>query len=117
MRKCLVLFSLVVIMGLNAAAQKSEIGIVVGGKLTPDGTSPTGATKVNTAFAFEVNYATQLIGGKAAALELNIPLLAVPTTDINTSNVFTAKSYSSVYLTPGLRVRVGTTLSPYVEGG
>ena len=117
MRKCLVLFSLVVTMGLNAAAQKSEIGIVVGGKMTPDGTSPTGTTKVSTAFAFQVNYATQLIGFKAADLELNIPLLGVPTSDINSSNLFTAKSYSSLYFTPGLRLRLGTTFSPFVEAG
>src|SRR5260370_20961156 len=118
MRKSIVVFSLILVVSLSAAAQKSEVGIVAGGKMTSDGTSPvTGKTTVNTAFAFEVNYATQLISLKAAALELNIPLLAVPTSEINTSNLFTAKSYSSIYLTPGVRVRLGTVLSPYVEAG
>lgn len=118
MRKSLVLLSLVVMMGLSAAAQKSEIGIVVGGKMTPDGTSPiTGTTKVNTAFAFQVNYATQLISFKVADLELNIPVLGVPNSDISSSTLFTAKSYSSLYFTPGLRVRLGTTFSPFVEAG
>ena|SRR5215467_13584377 len=117
MSKSLVVFSLVLMMGLCAAAQKSEVGIVFGEKITPDGTSPTGTTKVNTAFAFEVNYAAQLISGKAAALEINVPLLAVPTSQTNASNLLTAKSYSSLYLTPGLRVRLGTIISPYVEAG
>jgi opacity protein-like surface antigen len=117
MRKSLVLFSLVVMVGLNAVAQKSEIGIVLGGKMTPDGTSPTGTTKVNTAFAFQVNYATQLIGFKAADLELNIPFLGVPTSEISSSTLFTAKSYSTFYITPGLRLRLGTTFSPFVEAG
>jgi opacity protein-like surface antigen len=118
MRKSIVVFTLILVVSLSAAAQKSEVGIVAGGKMTSDGTSPaTGKTTVNTAFAFEVNYATQLISLKAAALELNIPLLAVPTSEINTSNLFTAKSYSSIYLTPGVRVRLGTVLSPYVEAG
>src|SRR5260370_35996571 len=118
MRKSIVVFSLILVVSLSAAAQKSEVGIVAGGKMTSDGTSPvTGKTTVNTAFAFEVNYATQLISLKAAALELNIPLLAVPTSEINTSNLFTAKSYSSIYLTPGVRLRLGTVLSPYVEAG
>jgi opacity protein-like surface antigen len=117
MRKLLVAFSLVVTMGLNAAAQKSEIGFVVGGKITGNGSSPSGTTTVNTAFPFQANYATQLISFSAADLELNIPLLAVPTTEINTSSLFTAKSYSSVYITPGLRLRLGTVFSPYVEAG
>jgi opacity protein-like surface antigen len=117
MRKSLVLFSLVVIVGLSAAAQKSEVGIVLGGYMTSDGTSPTGTTKVNTAFAFQVNYATQLISFKVADLELNIPLMGVPTSEVNSSTLFTAKSYSSLYITPGLRLRLGTTFSPFVEAG
>jgi opacity protein-like surface antigen len=117
MRKSLVLFSLVVMLGLTAGAQKSEIGFVVGGKMTPDGTSPTGTTKVDTALAFQVNFATQLISFKVADLELNIPLLAVPTSEISSSTLFTAKSYSSLYITPGLRFRLGTTVSPFVEAG
>jgi opacity protein-like surface antigen len=118
MRKLLVAFSLLVIMGLNAAAQKSEFGIVVGGKITGNGTSPSGTTKVDTAFPFQVNYATQLFPLGGGALELNIPLLAVPTTEINSSSaLFTAKSYSSVYITPGVRLRLGTVFSPYVEAG
>jgi opacity protein-like surface antigen len=117
MRKLLVAFSLVVMMGLNAAAQKSEIGFVVGGKITGNGTSPSGTTKVNTAFPFQVNYATQLFPLGAGALELNIPLLAVPTTEISSSTLFTAKSYSSVYILPGVRLRLGTVFSPYVEAG
>lgn len=117
MSKSIAVFSLILALSLSAAAQRNEIGFVAGGKMTPDGTSPTGTTKVNTAFAFEVNYAATLIPAKVAALELNIPLIAVPTTDINTSNLFTAKSYSSIYVTPGLRVRLGTTFSPWVEAG
>ena len=117
MRKFIVVFSLVVIMGFHAAAQKSEIGFVVGGKITPDGTSAFGTTKVNNAFPFQVNYATQLIPLGAGALELNIPLLAVPTTEIQSSTLFTAKSYSSLYFTPGVRLRLGTTFTPYIEAG
>jgi len=117
MRKSIAVFSLVLMVALTAAAQKNEIGLVIGGKVTPDGTSPTGATTINTASAFEVNYASQLLGGKAAGVDLNIPLLAFPTSEINRSTVFTAKSYSSLYLTPGLRVHVGTTISPFVEAG
>lgn len=117
MSKTIAVFSLILALSLSAAAQRSELGFLAGGKMTPDGSSPSGTTKVNTAFTFEVNYAATLIPAKVAAVELNIPIIAVPTSDINTSSLFTAKSYSSVYLTPGLRLRLGTSVSPWVEGG
>lgn len=117
MRKSIAVFSLVLATALHVAAQKSEIGILAGGKWTPDGTSPVGTIKVDNAFKFELNYATQLLGGGAADLELNIPLIAVPTSQTNSSNLFAARSYSSIYLTPGLRVRLGTVFSPWVEAG
>jgi opacity protein-like surface antigen len=117
MSKFIAVFSFILALSLSAAAQRNEIGFLAGGKMTPDGTSPSGTTKVNTAFAFEVNYAGTLIPAKVAALELNIPLIAVPTSDISTSSLFTAKSYSSIYLTPGVRLRVGTSVSPWVEAG
>ncbi|HYL93263.1 MAG TPA: hypothetical protein VEW69_08910 [Alphaproteobacteria bacterium] len=119
MRKAIVLFSLIAGLCLNSVAQKSELSFVAGGKITPDGTSPTGKTTFNKSFAFEVGYATQLISAKAAALELEIPLTASPNTDVNTSNVFTAKSYSSIYVTPGFRVRLApdAPFSPWIAGG
>jgi opacity protein-like surface antigen len=117
MRKPIAVFSLILGLTLGAAAQRNEIGFLAGGKMTPDGTSPSGTTKVNTAFAFEVNYAGTLIPAKVAALELNIPLIAVPTSDISASSLFTAKSYSSIYVTPGVRLRLGTSVSPWVEAG
>ena len=117
MRKYIAVFSLVLASALHVAAQKSEIGFLAGGKITPDGTSPIGTTKVNTAFSFEVNYATTLISGEAAGVEINIPLIAVPTSQTNSSNLLEAKSYSSIYVTPGIRVRLGRTFGPWVEGG
>lgn len=117
MSKPIAVFSLVLALTLGAAAQRNEIGFLAGGKMTPDGTSPSGTTKVDTAFAFEVNYAGTLIPAKVAALELNIPLIAVPTSNISTASLFTAKSYSSFYVTPGVRLRVGTSVSPWIEGG
>jgi len=117
MRKSIAVFSLILATALHVAAQKSELGIVAGGTWTSDGTSPVGTIKVDNAFKFEVNYATQLLSGGTADLELNVPLIAVPTSQTNSSNLFAAKSYSSIYLTPGLRVRLGRVFSPWVEAG
>src|SRR5262249_43802295 len=102
MRKTMVVFSLLAALTLSAVAQKSEVAVVAGAKYTPAGTSPTGQTNVNSSFAFELSYATQLISAEVADLELEVPLLAVPTSQINSSTLFTAKSYSSLYLMPGL---------------
>jgi len=117
MRKSIAVFSLILASAIHVAAQKSEIGFLAGVKITPDGTSPVGTTRVDKAFTFEANYATTLISGEAAGLEINIPLIAVPTSQTNSSNLLEAKSYSSIYVTPGIRVRLGRTFGPWVEGG
>jgi len=119
MRKPLAVFGLLAVLSLTAAAQKNEVAVVAGAKYTPSGTSPTGQTNVSSAFAFEVSYATQLVSAEVADLELEVPLLAVPTSQINSSNLFTAKSYSSLYLMPGLRFRLGTgsAISPWAAAG
>lgn len=119
MRKPIVLFGLLVVFSLGATAQSHEVAIVAGAKYTPSGTSTVGQTNVSSAFAFEVSYATQLVSAKVADLELEVPLLAVPTSQINSTNLFTAKSYSSLYLMPGLRARLGTDspISPWAAAG
>jgi hypothetical protein len=119
MRKILIVFGLFAVLSLTAAAQKNEVAVVAGAKYTPSGTSPTGQTNVSSSFAFEVSYATTLISAEVADLELEVPLLAVPTSQINSSNLFTAKSYSSLYLMPGLRGRLatGSAISPWAAMG
>ena len=119
MCKTIAVFGLLAILSLSAAAQKNEVAIVAGAKYTPSGTSPTGQTNVSSAFAFEVSYATQLVSAKVVDLELEVPLLAIPTSQINSTNLFTAKSYSSLYLMPGLRGRLATdsALSPWAAAG
>jgi len=119
MRKTMLVFGLFTVLSLTAAAQKSEVAVVAGAKFTPTGTSPSGQTNVSSAFAFEVSYATQLVSAEVADLELEVPLLAIPTSQINSSNLFTAKSYSSFYLMPGLRGRLatGTAFSPWAAAG
>lgn len=119
LRTTIIVFGLLAVLRLSAVAQKNEVAIVAGAKYTPSGTSPTGQTNVSSAFAFEVSYATQLVSAEVADLELEVPLLAVPTSQINSSHLFTAKSYSSLYLMPGLRGRLatGSAFSPWAAAG
>ena len=112
-----------VILGVCAAAsaQSSELGLVFGGKITPGSTTSgvPGETSVDTAFAFEASYAARLAGTPGLALQLEVPFIAVPTSNLKTSTVLTAKSYSSFYITPGLRVKLApdSGFSPWVAAG
>ncbi|HWZ42836.1 MAG TPA: outer membrane beta-barrel protein [Candidatus Saccharimonadales bacterium] len=123
MRKSIFLFSMVLGIGMAAAwAQSSELGVVVGAKFTPSvgsTTSPSGKTNFDTSLAFEVSYAARLAGTQGLALQLEVPFTAVPNTGLKTSNLFASKSYSSYYLTPGLRLKLAPSspLSPWIAAG
>ncbi len=119
MRKSILAFSLLAVLSIGADAQTREVGITVGAKFTPNGTSPSGTTDVNTAFAFEASFAAQIASAGVADLEIEVPLLLVPTSEISKSTLFTAKSYSALYLMPGLRGRLatGTAFSPWAAVG
>ena len=109
MRKTIVLFSMLVGICMGASAQSNELGVVAGVKITPSvgsATSPTGTTSVDTSFAFEASYAARLAGTPGVALQLELPFTAVPNSNLKTSNLFAAKSYSSFYFTPGLRLKL-----------
>lgn len=117
------IFLMCLILGVCAAAsaQSSELGLVVGAKITPSGTTSgsPGETTVDKAFAFEVSYAARLAGTPGVALQLEIPFTAVPTSNISVSNVLVSKSYSSFYVTPGLRLKLApdSGFSPWVAAG
>src|SRR6266481_2074236 len=109
MRKTIFLFSMVLGIGITASAQSSELGVVVGAKITQSvgtPTAPAGRTDFDTALAFEVSYAARLAGTQGFALQLDVPFIAVPNTGLKTSNLFASKSYGSYYLTPGLRLKL-----------
>ncbi|MBZ5520954.1 MAG: porin family protein [Acidobacteriia bacterium] len=122
MRKTIFLFSMVLAIGIAASAQSSELGLVVGAKFTPSVgsvTSPAGKTDFDTSWAFEVSYAARLAGTPGVALQLEVPFIAAPSTKLNTSNLFASKSYSSYYLTPGLRLKLApdSVFSPWIAAG
>jgi Outer membrane protein beta-barrel domain len=119
MRKSILALTLLAVLSIGALAQTREVGITVGAKFTPNGTSPSGTTDVSTAFAFEASFAAQIASAEVADLEVEVPLLLVPTSEISSSRLFTAKSYSALYLLPGLRGRLatGTVFSPWAAAG
>ncbi len=121
MRKHLLVFSILTLVCLNAYAQKNELALVAGAKVTPTvGSTTTGnQTDFSTTFAFEANYAAQLAHVPAVALHLEFPFVASPSTDLTTSNLTAVKSYSSIFFTPSLRLKLlpGSPFSPWISAG
>ncbi len=121
MRKHLLVFSILTLVCLNAYAQKNELALVAGAKVTPTvGSTTTGnQTDFSTTFAFEANYAAQLAHVPAVALHLEFPFVASPSTDLTTSNLTAVKSYSSIFFTPALRLKIlpGSPFSPWISAG
>jgi hypothetical protein len=119
MRKMILVVSFITGLCLNGFAQKNEVALVAGAKITPTVGSSGSETTFATTFAFEANYAAQLVHVPAVALHLEIPVLFTPSTDISTSNLTTLKSYSSFFVTPALRLKLvpGSPFSPWISAG
>lgn len=119
MYKTILVVGFVTSLCLSSFAQKNELAFVAGGKITPTVGTSTNETNFATTFAFEANYAAQLAHIPAVALHLEIPAVFTPSTDISTSNATTLKSYSSVFVTPALRLKLlpGSPFSPWISAG
>lgn len=119
MRRIVVVLSLLMGLCLTAFAQKNELALVAGAKITPTVGSGANTTNFSTTFAFEANYAAQLVHVPAVALHFEIPVLFTPSTDITTSNLTALKSYSSLFVTPALRLKLVPELpfSPWISAG
>lgn len=89
-------------------AQKHEVAFTSGvlkiGERGFDLPSP-GFLKFGTSFTYEVSYATRLIDAKLASLYLEVPLAGTPSTKVKTTNALSPNSYSSIFFTPGLKVK------------
>lgn len=120
MQKALVLFVLCLGMSVAAHAQGNDLSAVVGAKFTPSTTSALGgSTSIDTSVAFEVGFAVQLKALPAASLEVEVPVMVTPSAGVNASNLLASKSYSSLYFTPGLRLKFSPkgSISPWVAVG
>ena len=122
MRKIFVLIGFLMAVSFSAAAQSNDLALVAGVKVTPSGSAATGAPNtvdVDKSFAFEASFAHDLKSVPMVALQLELPVVAVPNADVTSSNVLASKSYSSFYFTPGFRLRFGTKLpiSPWLAAG
>ena len=109
-------------LGLSAQAQKNEASFLVGGLKTGSrGVTDAAASSIDTgaSVAYEVNVATRLVNAKLVSLYFEVPLIVAPNTDLNSSNVLVPNNYSSIFFTPGLKLKAWTMspLSPYAVLG
>jgi hypothetical protein len=116
-------------------AQSNEIGFVVGGMLSPNTDRVTGvacistdpncaaANRTSSRIGYEGVVAHRLANLHLASFYLELPVVGVPERTVRhasllpgTVNVF--QSYSSVFFTPGLKLKFSVpVLSPFVSVG
>lgn len=116
------IFSALFLAARPAVAQKYEVAFSLGAMARGDRnfSLPTpGSLKIGTGLTYQGNYAQRLVNARLAALYLEVPLAATPNTKIKSSNVFSPRDYASLFITPGLKLKLlpGAPYSPYMFAG
>lgn len=92
-----------------------DIGVTGGGYFAVSNPTSFGA-----AWGLEGTYAQRLMGGSAVSLSAELPVAGSFTSSIPTiAGTNLARSYTSLFITPGVRVRLAPTffISPYFSAG
>ena len=110
------------ISGTAAFGQKHEVAFTSGGlKIGERGFDlpQPGFIRFGTGFTYEIGYAQRLIDARLAALYFEVPLAGTPRTEVKTTNALSPRSYSSVFFTPGLKLKLlpGNKYSPFASMG
>ena len=81
--------------------------------------SDTPSLEAGSGVAFQVNYGRRLFNDSKVALYGEISFLASPLRDVSSSVTTATRDFSSLYLTPGIRVKFlpPSRVSPYVLVG
>jgi opacity protein-like surface antigen len=103
-------------------AQKHEVSFLSGALKTGDHgfvIPRPGFVRTGTGFSFQAGYAQRFVDAKVAALYLEFPLTVTPRTKIEPSNAVLPRSYSSIFFTPGLKLKLapGLKWNPYGFAG
>ena len=113
---------LIFVLGVSiaATAQGNDLAFVVGAKFTPSTSSALGgSTSIDTHIGIEGSFAFQLKGLPMASLEIEVPVMVTPSANVNTSNLLASKNYTSLYFTPGFRLKFAPSgsISPWFAVG
>lgn len=106
------------------AQSRNELGLLLGGTLVPNQTinsavaNPASIT-FNKGLTYQATFAHRLYDAHLAALYFELPFLATPNADIHSDNPLVPTALASLFITPGLRVKVlpGWPISPWASVG
>jgi len=116
------LLFLMLLLAMSAQAQKNEASFLVGALKTGSRgitDAAAGSIESGASTAYEINVATRLLNARLVSLYFELPLIVAPNTDLTSSNVLVPKNYSSIFFTPGLKLKAWTLspISPYAVLG
>src|SRR5262245_16138188 len=103
-------------------AQEHELALLIG-RLKASDRSLDSLEPVKAVFdgavTYQFNYANRMVNGEVASLHWEIAITGAPRTGIKSSNVLLPRTYSTLFLTPGLKLKVFPSggFSPYLVGG
>ena len=107
----------------SATAQQAELGLTVGALKTGGGNLASSSSDPNAhtgnSFALEADLSARFFTVGLASLYFDFPVAVTPKTNIVTANALSVRSYSSLYFTPGLKLKLLPLgkISPYLVGG
>jgi len=118
----ILILTVVLLIGQSAFAQRHEVAFTSGGlKIGERGFDlpQPGFLRFSTGFTYEINYAERLFDARLAALYFEIPLAGTPRTKVKTTNALSPNSYSSIFFTPGIKLKLlpGGKYSPFATMG
>lgn len=114
---------LVLWCAIAVAAQQNEVSLTIGamrpGKVTLAPSTGITNASAGTSFALEAGYSTRFLTVGLASLYFDFPLAVVPKTTLDTSNALSVRSYSSLFFTPGVKLKALPLgkVSPYAVAG
>ena len=118
----LVVVAVMLLSVQSAFAQENEFAFTSGvlkiGERGFDLPQP-GFLRFGTGFTYELSYARRFFDARLAALYFEIPLAGTPSTKVTTTNALSPNSYSSIFFTPGLKLKLlpGRKYSPFAVMG
>jgi hypothetical protein len=87
----------------TAAAQNSDLGLLLGVSVRPSATISPGRIESSVSGGGQINYAIQLREANAGLLYLELPLMIADTRKAVVTGTITASEDSTVFFTPGAR--------------
>jgi len=121
-RRAILILTLVLLIGQSAFAQRNEVAFTSGGLNIGErgfDLPQPGFIRFGTGFTYEINYARRLFDARVAALYFETPLAGTPRTKVKTTNALSPDSYSSIFFTPGIKIKLlpGRKYSPFATMG